>query len=70
MTGEWWEKHPCKEIFRHSNVDWETRDRNLTACYKLFRDFRKMKNLNELAWWLIKTKSGLKSFDLQLINYC
>lgn len=67
---EWWEKNiPAKKYVQaYSNVDWEARDEEILKCVR-----QTVQNILEsdekpqrISLRLIKTMSGLKSFDLQL----
>jgi len=67
---EWWEKNtPAKKYVQaYSNVDWEARDEEILKCVR--QTVQKILESDEkpqrISLRLIKTKSGLKSFDLQL----
>ncbi|MDK2793260.1 MAG: hypothetical protein PWQ25_2123 [Deferribacteres bacterium] len=67
---EWWEKNiPAKKYVQaYSNVDWEARDEEILKCVR-----QTVQNILEsdekpqkISLRLIKTMSGLKSFDFQL----
>ena len=67
---EWWEKNSLakKYVQAHSNVDWEARDEEILKCVR-----QTVQNILEsdekpqrISLRLIKTMSGLKSFDFQL----
>jgi len=67
---EWREKNtPAKKYVQaHSNVDWEARDKVILKCVrqtvqKILESDDKPQRISLL---LIKTRPGLKSFDLQL----
>ncbi len=67
---EWWEKNtPAKKYVQaYSNVDWEARDKVILKCVR--QTVQKILESDEkpqrISLRLIKTMSGLKSFDLQL----
>jgi hypothetical protein len=67
---EWWEKNtPAKKYVQaYSNVDWEARDKEILESVR--QTVQKILESDEkpqrISLRLIKTKSGLKSFDLQL----
>ena len=67
---EWWEKNSLakKYVQAYSNVDWEARDEEILKCVR-----QTVQNILEsdekpqrISLRLIKTMSGLKSFDFQL----
>lgn len=67
---DWWEKNtPTKKYVQaYSNVDWEKRDKEILKCVR-----QTIQNILEsdekpqrISLRLIKIRSGLKSFDLQL----
>jgi len=67
---EWWEKNtPAKKYVQtYSNVDWKARDKEILECVR--QTVQKILESDEkpqrISLRLIKTMSGLKSFDLQL----
>jgi hypothetical protein len=67
---DWWEKNtPTKKYVQaYSNVDWEERDKEILKCVR--QTVQKILGSDErpqrISLRLIKTRSGLKSFDLQL----
>ena len=67
---EWWEKNtPAKKYVQaYSNVDWETRDKEILQCVK--KTVQEILESDEkpqrISLRLIKIRSGLKSFDIQL----
>ena len=67
---EWWEKNtPAKKYVQaYSNVDWETRDKEILQHVKqtVQEILESDEKPQRISLRLIKTKSGLKSFDLQL----
>ncbi|MFU0827929.1 MAG: TnsD domain-containing protein [Lachnoclostridium sp.] len=67
---EWWEKNtPAKKYIQaYSNVDWETRDKEILQHVKqtVQEILESDEKPQRISLRLIKTKSGLKSFDLQL----
>jgi hypothetical protein len=66
----WWEKNtPAKKYVQaYSNVDWETRDKEILQHVKqtVQEILESDEKPQRISLRLIKTKSGLKSFDLQL----
>lgn len=67
---EWWEKNSLakKYVQAHSNVDWETRDKEILQHVKqtVQEILESDEKPQRISLRLIKTMSGLKSFDLQL----
>ena len=67
---EWWEKNtPAKKFVQaYSNVDWETRDKEILQHVKqtVHEILESDERPQRISLRLIKTRSGLKSFDLQL----
>jgi len=67
---EWWEKNSLakKYVQAHSNVDWETRDKEILQHVKqtVQEILESDEKPQRISLRLIKTRSELKSFDPQL----
>ena len=67
---DWWEENTPKKKYvqADSTIDWETRDKEILQCVKqtVQEILESDEKPQRISLRLIKTKSGLKSFDLQL----
>jgi hypothetical protein len=67
---DWWEKNtPKKKYVQADNtIDWETRDKEILQCVKktVQEILESDKKPQRISLRLIKIRSGLKSFDIQL----